>query len=135
MEANKSRIHICPTLEEAKAFSQARVQSLLDHEELLKRIEATPMPLRKDGMPDLNNWKEFVEQVGIGSLRELLQVECSPQVDFDKMILLSKAASYAKYELASKIVKQFAEEGLSIKDSNEIIESIQNMLLKSKVTC
>jgi hypothetical protein len=91
------------------------------------------LPFRKDGMPDLNNWQEFIKQGNYKNLGDLLTVSKTCSTESHEGILVRKAIMAIKNEIAEKFIKALCEEEISIKTAISILELTSHKIMEIKL--
>lgn len=90
----------------------------------------TKVPIRKDGMPDLNNWKEFVKNNSLKTLGQIIEAihgDVSPE-----NILLQKAVSEKRNEIAEMFIDTLCAEELSTKEAISVLSLTQKKITELK---
>lgn len=89
------------------------------------------IPLRSDGMSDLNNWREYVENCGYKTLNELQQAYRNSTNEAEN-ILLEKAIWAKRYEITGRLVKILLAEELSTNEAISLLRLTKQQILNSR---
>lgn len=89
---------------------------------------------RPDGMPDLNNWQEYLKKSDCRSLGEMFALRATKRKNSIEDILLSKAIDARKNEIADAIIKNLCREGLSIQSAIVVLEHVHKKIMETKVS-
>jgi len=90
------------------------------------------VPLREDGMPDLSNWQDFIKQGAYKNLGDLLVAHKAYSSESYEGMLIKKAISAKKNEIAERFVKTLCKEEISIQTAISILELTHQEIMESK---